>query len=606
MLGAIFIGAYGGHVFPFSALAFLVVALSLIDVLLRPQREMRSRGLRHPSPGELPRLEKLTRSVAREMRLPRTPTLLLSSSHSEVYTMGSFRRWYVVWGQDNAYEQERQLARPEASSMGVPVEEIVRVKIIHELAHFKHGDVLRLGYLDALLSTSRNVMLWGLLFFGGWSILLILLKQQFFRFFSTPWLEHLPSEPRLLLQPLLPYLPSPEQVKALQEKVDNINIGLVLTAVLNSTLPYVVLSILLHGIYYPLLWRVREFYADARVLQTQKSRKPFLAALLYTSKRTRMLPYAEHPVPEIPLYVQWYRRLHDKVSELRQWWQLRFWPAGQRIVALSTPEAIYFNTKQTIFILGFLTLSLEVLLSTPSALVFTGENPLLFPTVLVLGGAVYFLLPGIVKGRSITREGIQILLVVFFIRFVWLIFTLGIWWALYFLSPNMLKELLVEAIASAARYAGTTPIEVDLSDFLIQASFRQALQQPLILATQISALLVMTKGIRRLLQWYDWLGTATRFRKTVFWSMAGLVGGLVLTIIPLENAALGLQRPSPVLTMLGGAILLGEAAWFFWQDRHYYARCPSCGSRVRTDDLVGCVCNHCQTSPLPWLVQDEV
>jgi hypothetical protein len=264
-----------------------------------------------------------------------------------------------------------------------------------ERTHFKNEDYWQLGYLAELFKVSFNLFVWVLLFWSGLGILLILAKDAFFQFSISGLLQNIPVEARPVMEQILPSLfPSATEMEILRIKAQGINFSLVLAFIANISVPYIILTGILWLFYRPLLWRVRELYADAGVVAVQKSITPFMEFI----RRDKQVLLQAVPAIESLHHPDWIQEALDNV-----WKFLRgdFWPDfSKRAKALYIPESIFYDWKQIAWILGILALLLEIFLATPLALPVYGKNPMIFPTLVTVAGLAYFLLPQVILGKN--------------------------------------------------------------------------------------------------------------------------------------------------------------------------------------------------------------
>lgn len=591
LLGAILIGLTGGHIIPIWPLALILFLLPLREFMMRPERETRKFGLESPSGDEFHLLLVLIDTLAQKIELKRVPQILIGADCDEIYEMGSFHRWYIVLRASKAKNLQELLANPRKAKLA-------EVQILHELFHFKNGDYWQLGYLAELFNVSFNLMIWALVFLGGWGFLLILAKDAFFQFSITNFLQHMPVDIRPTMEQILPSIfPSAAEMEVLRVKAEGINLALVVYFIANISLPYIAVAGILWRFYRPLLWRMREFYADAGVVAVQKSIKPFGEFV----RRTNQVPLQSAPVIVVPSFKQTIRKFRDRFQIFLTG---IFWADfSKRFDALKVPESIFYNWKQIACFLGFLTLSLDVFLATPISLPVVGKNPMTFTTLTVTAALAYFLLPQLVMGKSVWKDVLRVLLVILGIRAAWLLFTLIALWTLYFIQPDLLMDVLRSAISSIARYAGNSPIEIDLLEFVVEASVINLLQIPIIFVMQLVSVSGLLFLINRVLQWYLFIFDSQRFKRIVFSLTFGTLFILLTLIMPIGMSVLNgnfsaFMGAAGIFAILGLLALAGGGIWFYLQDKHYYQKCSSCGgqsSRFETN------CAACGNVLHPWL-----
>lgn len=590
LLGAMLIGLSGTHLIPMWPLAIALLLLPIREFFMRPDRDIRQYRLEIASQ-RFPFIQESIRRRAEHIGLKRVPQLLISNSRDETYEMGSYRHWYIIMGLEKAQTLEDFLIDPRKSNLA-------DVQILHELYHFKTGDYWQLGYLTELFKASFNLMLWALFFLVGWGIVLILAKDAFFQFSPYSLLYDLPSNIRTSLDQFLPAIfPSAAEMEILRIKAQGINLFYVLTFIANVTVPYILLTGILWLFYRPLLWRMREFYADAGVVQTQGGTSYFWDFVFEFTQTS-----ADKITPEVRKNI-----VQKILNYIRKIWQGDFWPSfSQRLDAIEMPEHVFYSWKQIAWLLGILVLLLETFLATPIALPLTGKNPMSFTTLVIIVSLVYFLLPHLVLGKSAWKDGFRILFIVFLIRTAWLLVTLGLMWGLYFIQPEMLRGSLQSAIMSIARYAGNDPVGINLFDFLIKASILNLLQIPIIFVIQIISVSGLLFLFKRVLQWYSFISDNRRFRLIIFSLTIGVSFVLLTLVMPMSMAVLNgdfsiFKDISGVFALLGALALVSGGRWFLVRDQRHYQKCPSCKFDTSQLGLFGTNCVSCGSTLHPWL-----
>jgi uncharacterized membrane protein YecN with MAPEG domain len=564
LLGAILIGLTGGHIIPLWPLALILLLLPLREFMIRPEREMRKLGLFPlPEGDEFKELRASIDVLAKKIELKRVPKILIGADCDEIYEMGSFRRWYIVIRASKAKKLQELLVNPRKAGLA-------EVQILHELFHFKNGDYWELGYLAELFRVSFNLMMWVLVFLGGWVFLLVLVKDAFFQFSITDLIQHMPVDIRPTMEQILPSMfPSDAEMESLRVKAEGINFAWAVYFISNISLPYIAVAAILWRFYRPSLWRIREFYADAGVIAVQKSIKPFIEFI----RRANQVPLQAAPEIAVLSIKEIFQKIMKRLGIIFTGF---FWPDfSKRFEALIIPESVFYNWKQIAWFLGFLALTLEVFLATPLSLPVVGNNPMTFTTLVVTAALVYFLLPQIVMGKSAWKDALRVLLVIFGIRTAWMFFTLALMWGLYFIQPNVLMEVLQAAISSVARYAGNDPISIDLLEFLVDASVINVLQIPIIFVVQVVSVTGLLFLIKRVLQWYSFIRDSQHFKRIVFSLTFGVLFILLTLVMPIAMAVLkgdssSFIGASGIFVILGALTLAGGGIWFFVQNKKSY------------------------------------
>lgn len=599
LLVAVLWGAIGSNLFaeriiPLWPLGLFLFILPFYGFLLRPDVEKQKYNLAPPANGEYPFLLARIRELSAQVGLPRAPMLWLDHKRSQpIYSFGTFRRWYVVISPAQAQKLEDFLSNPSKSSLA-------DVQIIHELSHFRNGDIWQLGFLVELFRYSFQLMGWAFVFLLGYGFLLILAKDAFLQFSLNDVITRLPADFRPLLEPLLlSIFPTPEDLAAVQEKARGIDLNLVLDFVAYITFAYVALAAYLWLFYRPLLWRVREYYADAGIFRIQKSVLPFHRFVLENNKIRKSVGDATGNSSAMPRWLQ------TKFDTVRKFIDGDFWPDfGLRYQALESPATVFYDWKTIAKILGGLVLALEVFLATPVTLSLYGKNPLVLPVIGVTIGMIYFLLPHIILGKKVFLDGLKILGIVALIRASGLFLTLGLLWSLYFLAPDLLFQVLQSAIYTTAGYAGLESLELSLFEFLVEASGRNILQIPIVLLVQTSGFALILFIFRKMLTWYGYLTNPKRFQTIAFLNIVGISLALSIFALPAGMSLLHQKMPELAWIAIGLLLIFILLAWFYLLNRRYACVCPNCGEVIPAYQF-SVNCEQCASPAFAWLVQDE-
>lgn len=603
LVGSTIFGTIGISPFPIRWIAPAVILISIWGFLSHSDRDLRKGKLTVYKHG-YPLLSRAIRDLSIRIGLKKTPAILLSNEQRKMNIAGSFRRWYIIFGKDDVQMLEDLLGDPRNS-------DLAEMKILHELYHFRNGDYWQLGLLTEMFKTSFSVMVWFMCFFGGWMLILALAAQSFVDFSPSSVLEKMPPDLRPMVEQIFSSaFPSASELDALQSKVAEINFVDAASFVFNISLPFIFIAAILWLFYLPLFWQMREFYADAGMVQTLGTSKPIWKTLPNTRSGI------ESTQPEKIDAFHAFRRTTTEILSRFQELKLagrRFSPIG-RTDALLDPQRVFYSWKKIALYLGGLTLVLEVFLSTPLTLPIVGQNPMYFSILVILVATAYFLLPKVIFGSLKWLDALLIIVIINLVRLIWLAITLAILWTLYFLAPNTLFEVLRSAIYSTARYVGNTAFELNMWEFLTKASLTNLLQVPIIFTVQILSLTGLLYLFRRISTWYSAFSTSTAFKRTVLVLIAGEAIILSFSILPPISALLlgnanSLMRAGTIFQLfLGLSILVGGIVWFVIQDRRCSYLCPTCNTKTTYSGSLNENCQSCGNPVFPWLwteYQDE-
>ena len=213
-------------------------------------------------------------------------------------------------------------------------------------------------------------------------------------------------------------------------------------------------------------------------------------------------------------------------------------------------------------------------------------------------------------GKSGLIKGLLVVIVINFLRTLWMLFSLLYAWVLYLIDPTLFLNILTSAIYASTRDTGlASPIGgINLFDALVNASLVNLAPIPVIFVIQALSILGLVLLIRRLCSWYAFFTTSQLFRRIIFCLNVLIAFILCTTLLPWSKALLLGRLPSlwePLnisLTILGILASMAAAIWFFIQDQRYHHKCPNCKTKVIESNLVGAVCPSCKTILYPWLL----
>jgi hypothetical protein len=264
-------------------------------------------------------------------------------------------------------------------------------------------------------------------------------------------------------------------------------------------------------------------------------------------------------------------------------------------------------------LLGSLTLILDILLVSPLTLMYVGDWPMHFSTLVMLAAlSLNFLLPQIALGRPLSRvagEALGAVGITIAFRLALLLPLLGLLVLLLNLAPGLLAEMLNQAISSVAHYAGYLEglAPAEMASFVTQASILNLAQVVLIFASIAAASLGVAILLRRLFTWYGLDPYVRRLMWVAYGVVVGItlfLGGTVLTLLTdLLLRPTGALRMSSIIVELLSLVIGGAGlAWFLKADQKYGRRCPQCSCDVPGWFQLGKRCPHCGQLLLPGLL----
>lgn len=594
LLGAVFTGSIGSSPICIWPLALGMLLLPLRAFLERPERDFAKYDL-SPAGEDLIKLCQVIEANSKSIGLRRVPQLVISPNESPLYTFGSFRRWYIAISHKTAVRMQEQLSTPETSS-------VEQAKLIHELYHFKTGDYWQLGYAGELLRLTFLFMVWAVTLLVGLGIFLILTSNEFLQMDFTELFGQVDSLTPEMRQVFIDIMPTTKQMAELRQQAEGTNLSLVLSFIASAFFPFIVIGGILWGFYWSKLWRMREFYADAGVVHVQGEVMPYLSALmglLSTSLHSHSLSRMDQSLDQA--------RFWDKVKGL-----LKQHPDfSSRIAYIRNPEKVFGQWFDTAVMIGVLALLLDMLLASPLTLIYIGNWPMHFVTLMIVSVISLYIIPYLVYKTSIWPDIFKIVGFVMTLRFIWLVLTVGLMVVLLVVSPDTLDWLLKAAIANVAHYAGRSD-NLGFDDptaFIVEAAILNFAQVFIILFVVLATLALVTFLLRRLLTWYSFPNAERRLINVAYLMIAWITICLLLTVLPTVTALLlepsRLLNPlSIVVQALGIISVLVGAILFFRADKQYARYCPKCGVRVTGDYKLGKTCENCGALLHPWMIAE--
>lgn len=549
----------------------VLVILSIREFIMQPERNIH-RFKFIPIGDNFPLLQKVVNEKARQLGLKRIPKLLLGEKQNTFYRMGSFRRWYIVVSSEKASLLETQLSNPEKAVLA-------DLQILSVLYPFTASEYWMVGYLAILLKVTFYLVLWGAVFFVGWALLLILIKDSLVYLSSPDLITKVSSEMRPIWEQLSPLSNEFELLK-----VNDSTTLYFLLSIINIIVPCIALISFLWIFYYPIMLCIQQYYSDAGIAQTLKSTASFWTFFQYAQK--------------LPSIVDLESR-RSSFNRLQEWLQNilmgSFFPnAAERLNAIQNPDQVFYQWKQIARFLGTSALLLDMLFYLSGYLMYLAN----FTTMSIVIVIIFWSLPQIVMKKDVWKDCVIILAAIFGLRTTLAAFVLTILWGIYTVKPSFFEELITVQLYASARYAGTNipTIIINGTDFLM-ASFLLNLQQMFLLfVASICFVMAYILLSTRALQWYGFF--TTRYRFNIFnMIVIGVFIGLLLTFLILPEFGSGIFAIVGYLTLIVCGVL-----WIVFMDKRYYKKCPVCKSRIADIQKFDVTCANCQAKVLPWLV----
>lgn len=602
VLGTILVGSVGTP-YSIKSLALALLILPLRAFLARPRREFRRQCL-VPADKDFTSLQEEIRTQARKLALPRVPQLCMSSKETPLlYTFGTLRHWYIAVDKKTAESLEHTLKNPATAPTA-------QAKILHELYHFKTGDYWQLGYAGELLRMTFFIMLWAFIFFLGLGSLLLKAKpvigqlSQYALMFGqvSRMMGNMLPDLTPLITRLVPLF------NDLNQRLAAVDFDWIMVFSVGAVYPFALIGLILWAIYWPKLWRTREFYADAGVIQAQQSILPYLSArtgiplsylgngaALLQQPAGQILPKTLSFSERLKAFWRWCVRIprkHPQASALLQ--------------AAKDPSQVFGAWKHTALLVGSLVLTLEILTMTPLTLHHAGKWPLHLPTLAILIlVTLNYLLPQLILGRPVGKNILKIVTTITLLR-IFLLFLFSLVFVVYAtIAPTSFAQAMMIIAPENVTLS-------ELHDVLAGTFLRNLLQIIVGALLLLAAFASLTRSLRRLFTWYGFVRNHLSLMKLSYALLAGVSLFLLLAIFPLVSPLLTASEELWTLSAFVSAIfglLLVSGGFLLFQrfDRKYAGTCPQCGQKIAGWYTLGkhCDAQSCQARLHSWLFTDQ-
>ncbi|MBN1314529.1 MAG: hypothetical protein JXA42_03640 [Anaerolineales bacterium] len=592
--GVILVAVVVGLCQNFSALGLIVVAgivvLPLYDFLRCPERDLHSLGLSDSSAESFsPSLAQEVEEAAKDLGLHRFPRLIVAPHSVAPFTLGTWRRNYLVVGRPQIDKLERLPFKKR------------RALWLHEMAHFVSGDNWKVGLARSLLRVSIVFMGWSALFILGTVLLAYNYGQEIF---EPGFLDSLGMDPTMHSLLAL-FWPDPALMAPMLEKAKATNLGLISLYVLNSHLPFVFSGFVLLIYVWRKLHQVRELYADTRVATRMGNVQDTGQAMM--SVADEMIQFSASPSKRIG---DWFAVLSRSFNDILPF-QLKW---KTRIQCLEDPIKIFGSWKWIGCTAGLTVLLLDLILIGPFTLSYVGSSPAHLTTVAGFFILALWLLPMICQGFSIRKISGQVIgstLLVVGMRAGWLLINIVLVFALLVFTPASVEMYLNTFVLLGAKILtipSELPLQGDPVNLAAQAIGGACSFTVLALLSILGGLFVTTVLLRRLLTWYGFLTTGRRLIHVSYCVI--LVVALILgfAVLPPLTAMIHGDWESflkPASLMISGLALLFALVWGLWfihTERRFAGLCPNCNEKANGCFELGIKCKNCGKILYPWLL----
>ncbi len=570
-----------------AVLVYLFVGLR--SFLAIPERMARRHQLA-PPPEDVAPLQRRIDRLARDLALPRSPTLVVSPDDAGLATFGTVRRWYLWCG----LERARALASRGEHDRSLDA------ALLHELCHFQHGDHLRIGAARAAVVAGAAVLAWCALFFFG-LLTVVHVTQDY-------WTQTPPSEAlggildawrsRGVLVPPVPLEALDEQFdwEGKTRLVADFSLARKALTLWSNTIPVALLAASLMLLSWRRLLRVREHYADAGAACQLGDGGPVVAAVIGLGGRTT------------PGRRTLGRRVGHVLRPVFAWAGANHPTAQERLRVLRDPRRMIASPwRMAVYIAVFLLIQ-ELLLQGTSAVMVAGRAPLQASAV-----AAYLLISthGLLRAAAGSYRHRQTLAMVA-IAFVPLaalttltILVLLVWAAV---DPAGLAAALDHTLAVSGGHTGRAPLgafEGSPMGFVVHAAVINLGLLVVVLVVVGCASILTVQLFRGQLR----AGTDGPAGRRVLHRTYGLLAvtaiAITLGVLAPASAVLELDTErltSPLMWTLSVLSLLGWAGVAAAQvlTRGDRGRCPDCGEALPATPGPSVRCAACDTETVGW------
>jgi len=354
-----------------------ILILPVRALLAWPDQEIKKRQDRQATAvltanGALPRLQTALTALATSNGYHEPIKIIIGPATDKMNAVGSWRRHYLFIGQEIAQQLDSDLQTPQRQA-------VAEAALLHEIAHFLHRDVQRVGYTRELLRSSFIVILWWMFFLLGWLGFTGLAGKAYLNL-DLSQVSNLPPMALELLEPVVAL--SPDERAEIVEKIDTISVGLVLNYVINAFVPIIWMGFFLWLFFWRRMLRLQEHYADYFVNSITHQPLALRSAWLDYAPQSLYVITTRQKLP-VRLQNAWwslrfqitdwlpfttfdrYQRITDRIYGLRQWFA--YHPTfDQRSTFLLNPlQGIYGSWQNVAVPTLALVLALEVLMTTP-------------------------------------------------------------------------------------------------------------------------------------------------------------------------------------------------------------------------------------------------
>jgi hypothetical protein len=475
-----------------------MIVLSIRALLTLPEKELpliedKTETRRLKEEGAWEKIQTEISDLSRKIGCSGPVRLVVSKRPFEARAFGSWRRHYIVLGY--------KVADQVASDLDTTQHRLkVQALLLHEIAHISNRDVQRIGYTRKLLRVCVTVLPWWTLFLMGWLSAALLSGEAIVQFDLRSVSDMDPGMAELLAPSLNL---SPEQQAEIVGKMETVSLELLLNFILSAFLPIIVIGFVLWLFFWRRMLRIREYYADQQALAGVNDVQIIKRAMVRYTILLRLQSNRHHVADT----TAWWQILSPALDTIAEWPIVQLlqkikaklhYPRNERLLnisdyfrkrqkSISTQIYLWFSThpsnedrwrcledisqidsnwKETAWSTAVLVLALEIMLTTPLVAYHIVGYPIHISVIIIFLLVSAWMLPQIVQRKPVRRPLVNILIIIFGLRWLWLFLNLALLVFLVIFLPNYATPILNATIYSQAGFAGI-PSDV----FIVEPSF---------------------------------------------------------------------------------------------------------------------------------------
>jgi Zn-dependent protease with chaperone function len=467
ILGVMIAGSFGPSPILMWPTTLTMIILPLRAWLSWPEQEIKRRQDYEATVfltqnGALHLIQTTLTELAQQAKHHTPVKIIISHQALEMRSLGTWQRHYLLLGQQMAQRLSQDLQSPIRAR-----QDRARAALLHELAHFLHRDVQRIGYTRELLRSCFIVISWWMVFLLGWLGFSTLSFSALLNFDLT---QIAGIDPILinLLEPIITL--SPAQRAEIVTKAETISFNLVINYIVNAFWTVLLMGFVLWLFFWRRMVRLQEHQADYFVSKTIQQPTAFKSALLFyepqsmvVGERPSIVTKLNKRFKDLAFWLQeyfaplpkehWYKRLERSLYRIKRWFALH--PTiEERLTFIRNSDKITEKWPDIALTTLALVVSLEILLITPLISYHTSTYVIHFATLVVFAMLSTWALPFIVQNKSFRQLLKTILVFIYSFRLAWIGFNFVLIISLALFSPVQAVIILNSLVFASGRFAG--------------------------------------------------------------------------------------------------------------------------------------------------------